>query len=64
MTNAITMYKDFDNLERQQVDPQFCDHKSAFIIYRDADGFSYHCPDCGAMLDEDFEIVPTGEVEW
>lgn len=52
-------------LEHTKIDPQFCDHKSAFLVYRDVDGFSYHCPDCGAMLDEDFEVVPTSkEVEY
>lgn len=35
-----------------------CPHNNAYLIYNDVDGHSWKCPDCGAMLDEDFEIVP------
>lgn len=43
--------------EGLKVDPKFCDHKNASITSNEVDGKLYHCPDCNATLDEDFEIV-------
>lgn len=43
--------------ERIRIDPKFCDHKNATITSVDMDGKIYHCPDCNATLDEDFEII-------
>ena len=43
--------------EKLKIDPEFCDHKHAIITYNEADGKLYHCPDCEALLDEDFEVI-------
>jgi len=35
----------------------FCDHKNAILMYNEADGTNFYCPDCGAMLDENWDLV-------
>ena len=46
-----------------RVDPDRCKHRNAYIVYDDADGRSYHCNECGSLLDENFEIVLRGDRE-
>ena len=51
------------NGHETQIDPQFCDHHNA-IHFVEIDGERWECPDCGATLDEHFEVVRVGEVEF
>ena len=51
------------NGHETQIDPQFCDHHNA-IHHIEIDGERWECPDCGATLDEQFEVVRVGEVEF
>lgn len=46
-----------------RVDPSRCKHRNAHIVYDDPDGRSYHCNECGSLLDENFEIVQRGDRE-
>ena len=39
-----------------KIDPQFCTHENALHII-EIDGERWECPDCGATLDEDWEII-------
>jgi len=34
-----------------------CEHKQAYKTYDEPDGQLYHCPTCGATLDEDYEVI-------
>jgi hypothetical protein len=45
-------------------DPRTCKHERTYLVYRDADGISYYCQDCGCTIDEDGEIVFGGEPEF
>ena len=38
-------------------DPLKCKHRSTYIIYDGPDGRSYHCNECGSLLDQNFDIV-------
>ena len=51
------------NGKQTQIDPQFCEHERA-IHHIEIDGERWECPDCGATLDEQFEVVRVGEVEF
>jgi len=46
-----------------RVDPDRCKHGSAYIVYDNPDGRSYHCNECGSLLDENFNIVLRGDRE-
>ena len=46
-----------------KVDPDFCEHQNATVIYREADGVLLHCPDCGSLVTEELEIVIFGSDE-
>jgi hypothetical protein len=48
--------------------PEFCEHQMAYLITDDPNPLDecYKCPDCGAWLDEHFEVVrtPTDEIPY
>jgi hypothetical protein len=51
----------FDGV-RTRIDPDFCDHKHAIHIIEMGDEW-WVCPDCGATLDEDFNVVVVADEE-
>jgi len=40
-----------------KVDPELCNHGSAYQTYKGADGEIWHCPACDATLDEHGDVV-------
>lgn len=42
--------------------PDDCLHRNGYWM-QEVDGSTYHCSDCGSMLDEDFEIVICGDCD-
>ena len=52
------------NGETLKIDPLFCDHRNA-LHFIEVDGDRWECPDCGATLDENWEVVRvTREIEF
>ena len=38
-----------------------CKHKDAYKTYEGPDGDIYYCPDCGATLDENKDVIRTAK---
>lgn len=43
-------------LDSKRIDPKFCDHADAYHVIADGDSW-WQCYDCGAMIDENGEVV-------
>jgi hypothetical protein len=46
-------------LEKVQIDPQFCDHQNVELqgVYPETGERFYSCLDCGALIDQEGEVV-------
>lgn len=48
---------------KEKENPDTCKHTNAFLTYNQPDGTLYHCPDCGSLLDDEFNFIIRGEKE-
>ena len=48
-------------------DPFYCSHRNAIMVYNEADGTLYHCPDCKALValdqNNEWEVIKVDDDE-
>lgn len=60
--NGTQLTTDFGFAVGYKFSPDDCPHRYGYWMC-EADGSTFHCSECGSMLDEDYEIVIRGDAE-